>query len=125
MNNKLYYLSLMEELFMIAYFINYFVIRINVKHEIEAKKWLPKVIIGAIGSTVIASIVYYILFYISRIFVSRSIAELIGLIFAALVCGIIYLFYLIFSKALSKEEASSIPKLSGLVSKIYKLVGDK
>ena len=111
--------------FIIAFIINYVVIRINIKHKMEGKKWIPKVIIGSLIAVIAASLVYYASFYVMKLFASIAISELVGLILAALICGLIYLFYLIFSRALSKEEASSISKLSGFVGKIYSLIGDK
>lgn len=111
--------------FIIAFIINYIVIKINIKHKMEGKKWIPKVVVGSIIAVIAANLVYYGSFYLVKIFASTAISELVGLLLAVLVCGIIYLFYLIFSGALSKEEVSSIPKFSGFVEKIYGLIRAK
>ena len=111
--------------FMIAFGINYLVIRINIKHQLELIKWLPKIIVGSIIAVMAGGLIYYITFKSSSLLVSRTWAELIGLIIASLVCGIIYLLFLIISKGLSREEAGSIPKLGGLVDRIYAVLEKK
>lgn len=110
--------------YLVAFIINYTAIRKEVKFTSNWMKWLPKVVVSSMVTAVVAYVFYHPLYRLFLLFMGHSLSQLISLLISITIAFIAYVFSLILTKGLTRDEAYSIPKLSGLILKVNRLVGD-
>lgn len=110
--------------YLVAFIINYIAIKKHLKFHTSWKSWLPPVILSGLIAAATAYVLYNPLFRLFHLFVGKGTSQLVALLVGVAGAVIVYAFSLILSKGIKKEEAMSIPKLSKILEKMYRLIGD-
>ena len=109
--------------YLLAFLVNYQVIRKTLDLRSSWISWIPRVAVSALASAATAVVVYYPFFNLIHNFTGKSIAQLVAILLGVAAAVVVYLFSLILSKGISREEAMSIPRLNRIMLKLYRLVG--
>ncbi len=109
--------------YLIAFLVNYQMIRKTLDIHASWLAWIPQVTISALASAVTAVVIYYPFFHLIHNFTGKSIAQLVAILLGVAAAVVVYLFSLILSKGITREEAMSIPRLNRIMLKLYRLVG--
>lgn len=109
--------------YMIAFLINYIVIRRVVRYPTSWHQWMPRVALSGFLAALVAFLAYQPLNGLLQPLLGTSVSQLLSLLAALPLAFIVYLFALVATRGITREEARGIPKFSGLIERVYRILG--
>jgi len=105
--------------YIVAFIFNY----ISIKRSVELKSdwlyWFPRVVLSGLITGVIALLTYNIFFALLLGLLGYTVSQLISILLSVSVAFIVYVFVLVITRGISRNEALAIPKLSKIVIKVF------